>query len=330
MNKVFTKSLKVLIIVLLLLAVLIPKDLSQKLMIAAVLVWLLVLLTGGFTKWILSVFKSRPLSRFYCRFLLPAGKRIGCFFRGFNPPEASVETNEQTPTGLPLQAESCGQPAESGQNLPNIQAGGMPNTTAFQESSSVPQKDPGRLEKENELMLRHIALRITDKLKSAYPQAVWQWREKPSLSSVLAGDTVRICVENMAQYTHADISFDRFGRIHIEPMVIGEFIPEEKSDGSATEETTSEPPVVDVRVWYELIGQQILEEQITDLNANGHSRLTVKENGDIVITRQKKEVFRAHLEAFPPKSYWPELLNVLNENELKGKISGNQLQISWI
>ncbi len=325
MNKVFTKSLKVLIIALLLLAVLIPRDLSQRLMIAAVLVWFLVLLAGGFSKWILSVFKSRPLSRFYCRFLLPAGKRIGCFFRGFNPPEASVETNEQTPAGLPLQAKNSGQPAESGQDPQNIQEG-----MAFQESFSIPQKDPDRLEKENDLMLRHIALRITDKLKSAYPQAVWQWREKPALSSVLAGDTVRICVENMAQYTHADISFDRFGRIRIEPMVIGEFIPEEKPDSSAAEETAAEPPVVDVRVWYELIGQQILEEQITDLNANGHSRLTVKENGDIVITRQKKEVFRTHLEAFPPKSYWPELLNVLNENELKGRISGNQLQISWI
>ena len=325
MNKVFTKSLKVLIMALLLLAVLIPRDLSQRLMIAAVLVWFLVLLTSGFTKGILSVFKSHPLSRFYCRFLLPAGKRIGCFFRGFNPPEASVETNEQTPAGLSLQTESSRQPAESGQNPQNIQEG-----MAFQESFSIPQKDPDRLEKENELMLRHIALRITDKLKSAYPQAVWQWRDKPSLSSVLKGDTVRICVENMAQYTHADISFDRFGRIRIEPMVVGEFIPEEKSGSPAVEETPAEPPVVDVRVWYELTGQKILEEQITDLNANGHSRLSVKENGDIVIIRQKKEVFRAHLEAFPPKSYWPELLNVLNENELKGKISGNQLQISWI
>lgn len=330
MNKVFTKSLKVLIIVLLLLAVLFPRDLSQRLMIAAVLTWLLVLLTGGFTKGIVSIFKCRPLSRFYIRILLPAWKRICRFFRRFYPTEASGETNEQIPAGLPLQAENNGQPSVSEQNLQNIQKGGMPNTTAFQESSSAPQKDPGKLEKENELMLRHIALRITDKLKSAYPQAVWQWREKPSLSSVLAGDTVRICVENMAQYTHADISFDRFGRIHIEPMVIGEFIPEEKPDSSTVEETAAEPPVVDVRVWYELIGQQILEEQITDLNANGHSRLTVKENGDIVITRQKKEVFRTHLEAFPPKSYWPELLNVLNKNELKGKISGNQLQISWI
>ena len=330
MNKVFTKSLKVLIMALLLLAVLIPRDLSQRLMIAAVLVWFLVLLTGGFTKGILSVFKSHPLSRFYCRFLLPAGRRIGCFFRGFNPPEASVETNEQTPAGLPLQAESIGQPAESGQNPQNISTDRITNPRVFPESSSIPQKAPDQLEKENELMLRHIALRITDKLKSAYPQAVWQWRDKPSLSSVLKGDTVRICVENMAQYTHADISFDRFGRIRIEPMVVGEFIPEEKSGSPAVEETPAEPPVIDVRVWYELTGQKILEEQITDLNANGHSRLSVKENGDIVITRQKKEVFRAHLEAFPPKSYWPELLNILNENELKGKISGNQLQISWI
>ena len=330
MNKVFTGSLKILIIALLLLAVLFPRDLSQKLMLAAALVWLLVLLTGGFAKGMISIFKCRPLSRFYRRFLLPAGKQATRFFHRRPPAEVSENAKEQIPAGLPLQAESNGQPAESEQNPQNIPTDRITNPRAFPESFSIPQKDPDLLEKENELMLRHIALRITDKLKSAYPQAVWQWRDKPSLSSVLKGDTVRICVENMAQYTHADISFDRFGRIRIEPMVIGEFIPEEKSGSPAVEEIPAEPPVIDVRVWYELTGQKILEEQITDLNANGHSRLSVKENGDIVITRQKKEVFRAHLEAFPPKSYWPELLNILNENELKGKISGNQLQISWI
>ena len=146
---------------------------------------------------------------------------------------------------------------------------------------------------------------------------------------------MRIMVENMDTYTHADISFDRFGRIHVEPMVIGSFADVEnganaKPESGTGEETTPEPSVVDVRVWYELIGQTVLEKLITDLNANGHSMLTIKENGDIVVSCQKKKILKATLDSFPGKTYWKELISILEENELKGKISDNSLQVSWI
>lgn len=187
-------------------------------------------------------------------------------------------------------------------------------------------------EHQEEMMLRHIALRITDKLKSAYPHATWQWQGKPLLQNILQGSTVRISVEDMAEFTHADITFDRFGRIHVEPMIIGSFAASPVPD--ATEavpaEAEPEPPVVDVNVWYELIGQKALENIITELNANGYTKLSIKENGDIVINRKKKESVQATLDAFPGKPYWEELITVLEENELKGKVTGSCLQVSWI
>ena len=188
-------------------------------------------------------------------------------------------------------------------------------------------------------MLLHISLRITEKLKSAYPQSVWQWKDTPSLQGILAGGTVRILVENMDAYTHADISFDRFGRIHVEPMTIGSFAEPSGNgtsagtgtgDADAAEEMPPEPSVVDVRVWYELVGQKVLETQITDLNANGHTKLTIKENGDVVVNRQKKEMLKGTLDSFPTKGCWDELVALLAEDELKGKITGNTLQVSWI
>ena len=182
-----------------------------------------------------------------------------------------------------------------------------------------------------EMMMQHISLRISEKLKSAYPDAIWKWYKKPSLEELLRGATVRIKVEAMAQYTHADISFDRFGRIHVEPMKIGSFTsPDTPEDTDPDEEPAGEPAVVDVRAWYELVGQTVLETQITELNATGHSKLVIKENGDIVINRQKKEVLVTTLDAFPGKNYWNELVSILEENELNAKIAGNGLQVSWI
>ena len=292
---IFTKSIKILIVSLLLLAVFFRKERSQKLMALAFILWAVV------TVGILLFRQSGKLFK-KCRALCSALKqKIG----------QMMESSDEIPSPFPVQEH----PKEP---VP-------PAKPAF----------PAPDSREYETMLLHIALRITEKLKSAYPQAVWQWKDTPFLQDILKGGTIRILVENMDTYTHADISFDRFGRIHVEPMVIGSFADVEngadaKPESGMGEETTPEPSVVDVRVWYELIGQKVLEELITDLNANGHSMLTIKENGDIVVSCQKKKILKATLDSFPGKAYWKELVSILEENELKGKISDDSLQVSWI
>ncbi len=295
-KSVFTKSMKILIVSLLLLAVFFQKERSQKLMALAFILWAVV------TVGILLLRHSGKLFK-KIRILYSALKqKIG----------QMMEASEEIPASAPVR------------EYPEEHV--SPTKPAFPASDS----------REYETMLVHISLRITEKLKSAYPQAVWQWKDTPDLQDILKGGTIRILVENMDTYTHADISFDRFGRIHVEPMVIGSFADAENGKGvkpepsGADEETTPEPSVVDVRVWYELIGQKALEQLITDLNANGHSMLTIKENGDIVVSCQKKKILKATLDSFPGKTYWKELVSILEENELKGKISDNSLQVSWI
>ncbi len=41
-------------------------------------------------------------------------------------------------------------------------------------------------------------------------------------------------------------------------------------------------------------------------------------------------MLKGTLDSFPAKSYWEELVLLLAEDELKGKIMGNTLQVSWI
>ena len=296
-KNVFSSSIKILIVFLLLLAVFFQKERSQKLMALALILWIAV--TAG----IFLFRKSGKLAK-KCRAFSASLKQAGRTAKA--PAEKTAEPVPKADT----------EPAEP----------------------AAPTK-PAPDSRETETMLLHISLRITEKLKSAYPQSVWQWKDTPSLQGILAGGTVRILVENMDAYTHADISFDRFGRIHVEPMTIGSFAEPSGNgtsagpgtgDADAAEEMPPEPSVVDVRVWYELVGQKVLETQITDLNANGHTKLTIKENGDIVVNRQKKEVLKGTLDSFPAKSCWEELVLLLAEDELKGKIAGNTLQVSWI
>lgn len=293
-KNVFSKSFGSLVIVLLLLSVLFPRELSQKLMLIAIVAWLLVLGICFLTRTAKTKSKSsmHPAHLFQDRQQRSGMKQ--------DPEPDFKETRQASP---------------SGDNLPPTH-----------------QKAPILSETEIAQMLQHIQLRITDKLKSAYADATWQWDKEPCLRNILTGETIRILVENMDKYTHADITFDRFGRIHVEPMIIGCFTPGgQKADEITPDETpVPEPAVVDVRVWYELIGQKILTEQITELNAKGHSKLTIKENGDITIKNQKNDVLKASLDSFPAKTYWQELVSVLAEDQLTAKITGNSLQVSWI
>lgn len=280
-KKVFTTSIRVLIVLLLAEAVLVPKQYSQTAMTATMVSWLAAMGMACLFRYMKNIRKGRPA-------WVPAWKE--------------------------KKGKVCAIPVQDGQKADN-EAGKNPAESVASEH-------------ELELMMQQIALRISEKLKSAYPDAVWQWSKKATLAEILHGTTVRIKVENMASYSHADITFDRFGRIRVEPLTMGSFDPAQSAGN--TEEAEPEPSVVDVRAWYELIGQKILEAQIVELNANGHSKLVIKDNGDIMIHRQKKEALVTTMEAFPGRTYWDELVSILEENELKAKIAGDTLQVSWI
>ena len=48
--------------------------------------------------------------------------------------------------------------------------------------SPVPEPEPAFSEAEQKRMLQHISLRITEKIKSAYPDATWRWADSPDLT----------------------------------------------------------------------------------------------------------------------------------------------------
>lgn len=295
-HSVFSTSIKILIVTLILLAVCFNREVSQYLMIGAASLWLVILI---------GCLLSKKLGRLVGALAYSTRGTVQAFYR------QRQESAEERASYAP----------ESAKPEP------------VQEASTIePEKQtPGLTLEDQETILRHIALRITEKLKSAYPDATWVWQDKPELKAVLNGQTVRIITDGIENNTHADISFDRYARVHIDMLVVEEFAAKTAEQPEASvPEAEKAPDVVDVRVWYDLIGRNTLETLVTDLNANGHTRLTIKENGDIVIIRNKKEEIKTHLENFPTKNYWNELINIFKENELKAVARKDGLGISWV
>lgn len=167
-------------------------------------------------------------------------------------------------------------------------------------------------------LIRQFSCRITEKLHSAYPKAIWSWIGN-NLLEVASGGTGRIKTIDTGEYSQADIIVDRFGQIGIQMLKVAQLHENEKPDKPT--------PVTDVSVWYENIGSPVLEPLIGDLQVRGHRSLSILANGDVTVTGIRDALVR--LADFPKEGDWVSLLQTLNSRGLEACIKGKSIQVNW-
>ena len=142
------------------------------------------------------------------------------------------------------------------------------------------------------------------------------------------GGTGRIRVFGIDEFDHADVTLDQNANIKCDMVKI---VPLSKVGGETSEDDATPPnrQPVDPRIWYETQGRSVLEALISDLNSRGHSKLTLRENGDICIEQGEDAVSQEHLNNFPQKVYWPRLAEVLESNGLAAEVTAQGIQVSW-
>jgi len=186
-------------------------------------------------------------------------------------------------------------------------------------------------EASDRILLGHLSCRITEKLKSVFPDATWQWQEKLP-ERIAKGGTGRIRIEGADEYSHADITVDKYFRLSFAMMKIVSLkdVSGEESEAAETETPEAKETVqVNVADWYEWVGKETLHEVITELNTRGYSRVFVKETGDVYVVEDGNESVKATLKEVPDKSRWSELVDVLVAGGLSGEIDNDRLVVAW-
>lgn len=179
-----------------------------------------------------------------------------------------------------------------------------------------------------ETMMRHVNHRITAYLHAIYPNATWSWEEKSPEQVVMTGGIARIKVYGADDFTHADVMLDKNGNIRCS-MVKAVAIAELAANNSGADPVPPNKQPIDPQIWFETSGRTVLEDVMADLNSRGYSSLLLKENGDIVIEQDKKDVTAEKLSGFPAKVYWPRLIKVLQGEGLGAKTLAKGIQVSW-
>lgn len=178
-------------------------------------------------------------------------------------------------------------------------------------------------------LLHNVNFRISDYLRSAYPQARWEWTLDTPAVFAAQGGTARIRVYGIPDYEFADVTLDQKANL---TCALVKVVPIHGQAANGAEQAL--PPnqqPVDPQVWYELQGRKVLEDLVTDLNSRGHKKLLLKEDGAICIqpTDGGEEAVQENFRSFPEKVYWSRLAEVLDQAGLSATVLDNCIQVSW-
>ena len=194
---------------------------------------------------------------------------------------------------------------------------------ALKRKSAYSSGNPDGITDMETLLWRQISYQITGKLKFAYPDATWEFTKEPNVDSLLNGNALRIRTFHTKEYNFAEVRLDRYGELVLSMMTIESLKPKAEPAG------TDSIGQVDPQSWYTLIGKPLLSNLIGDLQARGHQKLFISENGEIFIKNGDSQEIKGTFEHFPSKEYWAALTDIFILDELNAKETEDTLELSW-
>lgn len=175
------------------------------------------------------------------------------------------------------------------------------------------------------VMLRHASYRITDFLRSAYPDAIWNWETQHPEQVIANGGTVRIKTAHTGDFTHADVLVDKNANIRINLLRMATL--EQLLHGVSQSAESVAPS--NIEAWYSLMGKKKLEEIQVDLLTRGHQALFIAENGDVLVIGSAGKVKETELSGLPGKTHWGELVALLTKDGKKVQEEENLIKLSF-
>lgn len=180
-------------------------------------------------------------------------------------------------------------------------------------------------------LIRQVNYRITEQLKASYPMVSWLWLKRPEAAELCQGGRFRIRTTNTDPFNFGEVVLSSEGRLTITmlqaiPLKDAAEMELASKDDLAQEDLLER---MDVKAWYQTQGESILCQMIDDLNTQGHKRLLVKDNGEVVIEIAGQEESVELLKDFPPRMVWDDFCHLLNEDEITASIQTDGLLLTW-
>ena len=179
-------------------------------------------------------------------------------------------------------------------------------------------------------LLRQVNYRVMEQLKQSYPAAAWLWDTRPTPDEISKGCTKRIKLYHCDPFNFGEVTMDASGKLEIALIQLVALADADTESGHS--EDLEENDILsrsDVKQWYANTGIALLSALIDELNVQGHKRLVIRENGDVVVSVGGKEQAVDTIPDFPPLPAWDDLCVLAREDDISAEVRGQELAVSW-
>ena len=176
------------------------------------------------------------------------------------------------------------------------------------------------------LYTQQVQQRVQERLRSKFPGATVDLCDAEILRILTTGKMAYAPIRKADGYSHLGVSIGRNGELQMNlfSLVSLENIHQEPVTLSVVADSDKE-----VKDWYTQKGQQLLTELITQMHGRGYSKLSIKENGDVMVEENGRSVLKDRFSEIPPKAQWKALKELMEEDDVQVQVSGRRLTLAW-
>lgn len=245
-------------------------------------------------------------------FIIWLGIGIASFIRDKS---MSVETGTAGET-IPLMSD----PTSKADAAPKVDT--QPPSSKESQSTSPADRDL--------VLIRQVNYRITEVLRQTYPMISWLWMKRPTPEQLVSGGTWRIQVSHTDPFNYAEVSMTASGRLSV-TMLQATPLDEAQPDQTLTEDLQPGDILdrVDVQEWFSKTGEEFLIAMIDELNVQGHKKLLVRDNGEVLVRVNNEDKVVETIQGLPPRMTWDDFCKLLKEDDIMAKIQPEGLSMSW-
>ena len=180
-------------------------------------------------------------------------------------------------------------------------------------------------------LLRQVNHRVTEQLKQNYPLVAWLWETRPTTEDISKGCTKRIKLYHCDPFNYGEVTMAESGKLEIALIQLVPLADAEQQPVVSTEdlEETDILDRSDVKNWYTDTGLALLSELIDELNVQGHKRLVIHKNGEVLVTASGKQEIVDTIPNFPPRIAWDDLCVLAREDDISVEVCNQELAVSW-
>ena len=176
------------------------------------------------------------------------------------------------------------------------------------------------------LFVQQTYYRIQEKMRTKFPNVSVEISEYELYKIACEGKTIYAAIDQAEHYTHLSVALAKNGDLimNLFSLVNLDMIHQTTDQiQQVIEEDTQ------VEQWFERKGQQLLTELLTNMNARGYSKISINEEGDVMVREDGRNCVKDYFKEIPPKKDWQKLKELMSKDGVNVQVSARYLKFAW-